>query len=83
MTLVRRTADAFPESAAARMLLVTLLQQQGETDTALAEASALLGETLSDLEDYTCSACGHVQDDVAWRCPACGAWNSFLEETAS
>ena len=30
---------------------------------------------------YVCSGCGHVESKWAGRCPECGAWNSFEEET--
>ncbi len=31
---------------------------------------------------FVCQACGAVQPKWAGRCDACGAWNSFVEETA-
>jgi len=31
---------------------------------------------------YVCQGCGAVQPKWAGRCDACGAWNSFVEETA-
>jgi DNA repair protein RadA/Sms len=32
---------------------------------------------------YTCQSCGSVQTRWAGQCPACGAWNSLVEETTS
>ena len=33
------------------------------------------------LVKYVCSECGHEETKWAGRCPECGAWNSFVEET--
>ncbi|MDB5451598.1 MAG: radA [Caulobacteraceae bacterium] len=32
---------------------------------------------------YACQSCGAVQTKWAGQCPACGAWNSLVEETQS
>ena len=32
---------------------------------------------------YVCQSCGAVHPKWAGRCPACGAWNSLVEESAS
>ncbi len=32
---------------------------------------------------YVCQSCGAVQSKWAGQCPACNAWNSLVEETAS
>lgn len=32
---------------------------------------------------YVCQSCGAVQPKWAGQCPACAAWNSFVEEVAS
>ncbi len=32
---------------------------------------------------YTCQSCGAVQTKWGGQCPACGAWNSLVEETSS
>ncbi|HEX5380118.1 MAG TPA: ATPase domain-containing protein, partial [Phenylobacterium sp.] len=32
---------------------------------------------------YVCQSCGAAQTKWAGQCPACGAWNSFVEEVQS
>ena len=32
---------------------------------------------------YACQACGHVSPKWLGRCPACGEWNTFVEEPAA
>ena len=80
VALAKSAVDAHAQSPAARLLLATLLKQQGNPERALDEALSLLADAVTEDGRYTCSACGHTQSDVAWRCPQCGAWNSFLED---
>lgn len=32
---------------------------------------------------YVCQSCGAAQSKWAGQCPACGAWNSLVEEVTS
>ena len=32
---------------------------------------------------YACQSCGAVQNKWAGQCPACGAWNTLVEELQS
>ncbi len=32
---------------------------------------------------YSCTACGHHESKWLGRCPSCGAWNTFVEQTIS
>jgi lipopolysaccharide biosynthesis regulator YciM len=80
LDLCRQAHDVVRDSPRAHFLLVRFLKLAGKTDKALDEALAVFQNQTEKTTPFTCERCGHASKDLAWRCPECKQWNTFLPE---
>ena len=64
-----------PEQALSK--LIKLYSKKGDTAKAMQLAQELADKNLNEKFHYECRVCHFVSSDPLWRCPKCGAWNSF------
>ncbi|MCK4547130.1 MAG: tetratricopeptide repeat protein [Candidatus Eisenbacteria sp.] len=79
---ISRILENDPEEPLARLYMGLIRAEQGRN----AEASDLLGVLLEDemeaAEMFVCARCGHEAAEILWRCPDCGGWETFIQESS-
>ncbi len=78
--LCKKVLDNNPDSLQCRYLMVQLLQEKGEESPALQEAIQILDKQIKKETAFHCTQCGFESIEPLWRCPQCGAWNTFLTQ---
>ncbi len=73
----RDVLASFPESMETKYLLVTLLNEQGSCEEALKKALEIITVQKAKAVKYICRTCGHETEELIWRCPSCGGWDTF------
>jgi len=69
--------NKYPGNKKCGLLLISLLRYRQKEKEAIQKAVELLKlETGKHI--YKCSKCGFETEEIIWRCPSCGAWDSFL-----
>ena len=71
-----------PQNEQAVAKLVKLYAKQGDPEKALQFAQELADRSLGETASYACRVCHYVSTEPLWRCPKCGAWNSFRQTAA-
>jgi len=75
--ICRKVLESRPDTLYSRHLLIQMLMEKGDTNTALQEMLSLLDQQLSSKASYTCSECGFNSENILWHCPQCYQWKTF------
>lgn len=65
-----------PSSLTAKLMLIKIKNQLGQTESANEIATELASSLLADREQYVCKQCYYHQKTYFWHCPRCKSWNS-------
>ncbi len=76
--ICRKVLESRPNTLYSRHLLIQMLMEKGDTNSALQEMLSLLEKQLSSKASYTCSECGFKSENILWHCPQCYQWKTFL-----
>jgi lipopolysaccharide biosynthesis regulator YciM len=76
---VSQILAADPEDRLAGIFLALVQAEQGDTQTAVSTLSRQVEKEVEWRENLSCSRCGEKVGEISWRCPKCGAWDSFMK----
>jgi lipopolysaccharide biosynthesis regulator YciM len=69
-----------PESSGARRNLIRFYHKAGKTNQAMEMAIELADKIFTGVV-HRCRVCGNKSHDMLWRCPQCGEWDTFENDT--
>jgi lipopolysaccharide biosynthesis regulator YciM len=78
LRLVQTALEFEPESRRIKQALAKLYYEKGETEQSLKAMVEAFNGFASDDEQYDCSSCCYRSNEVLWRCPKCGEWETFI-----
>ena len=66
----------FPEQPQAMMLLGDIFLEEEHIDEAVEFYRKLSRRGVNTKKPFVCTNCGYRVDEMVWRCPKCGKWDS-------
>jgi lipopolysaccharide biosynthesis regulator YciM len=75
---VQTALEFDPGSRRVKQALAKLYYEMGDTEQSLKAMVEAFNGFSSDDEQYDCSNCCYKSNDVLWRCPECGEWETFI-----
>jgi lipopolysaccharide biosynthesis regulator YciM len=77
LAALRRSTERAPDHLAARAEIGRTLLAEDRSPDALKAFSELLERLPLERDRRRCSSCGTRDTQLHWRCPQCGAWDTF------
>ncbi len=74
--MLKEFVSKFPYQVEAIQLLADILLEMGEEEEALEYYRKLSRLGLNDPRPFVCTSCGYRMEEMSWRCPKCGMWDS-------
>jgi len=78
LRMVQTALEFDPKSRRVKQALAKLYYERGDTEQSLRAMVEAFNGFSSDDEQYDCSNCCYKSNDVLWRCPKCGEWETFI-----
>jgi len=77
--LVSRVLETDAGHRQARLYLALIHAERDDPERAREILEDLLERELRAMEGHVCRECGNQSEEVLWRCPACGGWETYAE----
>lgn len=78
LRMVQTALEFDPGSRRVKQALAKLYYEKGDTEQSLKAMVEAFNGFSSDDDQYVCSNCCYTANDVLWRCPKCGEWETFI-----
>jgi lipopolysaccharide biosynthesis regulator YciM len=78
LRMVQTALEFDPGSRRVKQALAKLYYEKGDTEQSLKAMVEAFNGFSSDDEQYDCSNCCYKSNEVLWRCPSCGEWETFI-----